>query len=191
MPNEKDLFSKVGTWLLVTKVFSNTEAQRIGLQEGDHIEKYDGVDVGSDVDRFGAMLSSTIGRENIPIIISRAGEQKTLSTKGGGLGISVIPGDTSSASGRQGGANDFMTLSAYGRFVSGFGWLVAFLGIIGVILGISSKEFGIIGILGGVFTIIFGVGLVVNGQIVSCFVSIERNTRASVALLEALAKTTK
>jgi hypothetical protein len=178
-------------WLLVTKVFANSEAERSGIREGDHIEKYDGMDVGSDADRFGAMVAGTADRDNIFITIARDGERKTLSIKGGGLGISVVPAGESLSSGIYRGTSEFATLSAYGQFLSGFGWLVVSLGAFAVILGLSSRNLGMTVFLGGVFAIVLGVGLVVNGQVVSCFVSIERNTRASADLLKSLVKATK
>ena len=85
---------------------------------------------------------------------------------------------------------EFKTLSGYGKFISGFGWIMAFLGIIASLLwptrafvGVEDPaDFGII--LGGVIALVIGIGLVVNGQLISCFVSIEKNTRQTYKLLQ-------
>jgi hypothetical protein len=182
-------------WLEVTDVSANSEAERIGIKKGDRLELYDGVNVGSNVHRFADMLTKTIGRNDVPIIIRRGGEKISLTATGGGLGIKLIALDRFSAPGRKGieeeGAGDFMTLSAYGKFLSGFGWFTAILGIFAVLIGLFTRGLGIVGVMGGGFAIILGLGLVLNGQVVSCFVAIERNTKASAALLESITKQRK
>ena len=79
---------------------------------------------------------------------------------------------------------DFKTLLGCGKFISGFGWVIVVLGIVGMfgIFGgvIGAEELGcsIIGaIAAGMLSVIMGIGIVAIGQLITCFVSIERNTR--------------
>ncbi len=80
----------------------------------------------------------------------------------------------------------FKTLLAYGNFTSGFGWVIIFLGIIGIIGGLASgKDIGFGIAVGGIFIILSGLSMIILGQLISCFVSIERNTRVTYELLQA------
>ena len=79
----------------------------------------------------------------------------------------------------------FKTLLGYGKFISGFGWLVVILSVLAIIIGLASggeEAFTVAG--GAIFVIILGIGMVISGQVISCFVSIEKNTRATYELLK-------
>lgn len=181
-----------GGCIKVTEVSAGSEAEKAGILKGDRIESYDNLLIGSDVELFLKMTSSTGGREKIPIKISRFGLELPMHVKGGKLGIKVTAGGSSSratmGSVARADDNEFMTLSGYGKFISGFGWLVVVLGAFAVVLGLGTRNFGIVGIVSGALAIIMGIGLVANGQLISCFVSIERNTKAAAALLESINK---
>lgn len=73
------------------------------------------------------------------------------------------------------------TLKFVGSFCSATGWLFVFLGVIGAVLSFSQMRIPMYfyPILGGsVLAIIMGTITVASGQVISCFVQIERNTRA-------------
>ena len=79
----------------------------------------------------------------------------------------------------------FKTLLGYGKFISGFGWVVVLIGIISIIGGLASGSEASFGIAGGALVlIILGISMVISGQVISCFVSIEKNTRATYELLK-------
>lgn len=79
----------------------------------------------------------------------------------------------------------FKTLLGYGKFISGLGWIVIIIGIIAIIGGFASgSEVGVGVAVGSLIFIILGIGMVASGQLISCFVSIERNTRATYELLK-------
>jgi len=172
----------------VTEVMPGSEAERVGIRVGDHIEAYDSLDIGSNAGLFVSNVSSTEGRENVLITVTRLG---TIKVKGGKLGLKVsgleqTPSDSSGVSAGVPVHNEFMTLASYGRFMAGFGWFIVMLGGFAALIGLGVRGIGIIGLFGGVFVAIMGVGFVVNGQLVSCFVSIEKNTRKTTIALEAL-----
>lgn len=81
--------------------------------------------------------------------------------------------------------NHFKTLSGYGMFLSGFGWFVIVLGIV-MVIALSNK----LGLGGSIIlcavSVLSGIGFVVSGQVVSCFVAIEKNTRTTNELLKNL-----
>ena len=79
----------------------------------------------------------------------------------------------------------FKTLLGYGKFISGVGWFIILIGIISIIAGLASGDESGFAIAGGaLFFIISGIGMVISGQVISCFVSIEKNTRATYELLK-------
>jgi hypothetical protein len=82
----------------------------------------------------------------------------------------------------------FKTLSRYGKFISGIGWVLVAIGIIGILLSIAlmgennfylAPQIGFGIIVCSLLLGISGISLVVFGQTVSCFVAIENNTRAT------------
>lgn len=79
----------------------------------------------------------------------------------------------------------FKTLLGYGKLISGLGWAVVILGIITIIAGLSKAEdaWDIVAIR-NIIIIILGFGMAISGQVISCFVSIERNTRATYEILK-------
>lgn len=79
---------------------------------------------------------------------------------------------------------EFKTLIGYGKFISGLGWFIIFLTVILVIIElVSGME--ILFIVSSIFSgSILGILVVVYGQIISCFVSIEKNTRMTYELLK-------
>ncbi len=79
---------------------------------------------------------------------------------------------------------EFKTLTGYGKFISGLGWFIIFLtGILVIIELVSEME--VIFVVSSIFSgAILGILVVVFGQIISCFVSIEKNTRMTYELLK-------
>lgn len=80
---------------------------------------------------------------------------------------------------------EFKTLLAYGKFMSGLGWILVTLGIVAFIGGLLSgvdEGFLIAGV--GVIIFIIGILVVVFGQLISCFVTIEKNTRITYEILK-------
>ena len=75
----------------------------------------------------------------------------------------------------------FKTLLGYGKAMSGFGWLIiAAAGIcfLFAIYGLSIKsDLWIAFMIAAPSLILFGIPFVVSGQVISCFVEIEKNTR--------------
>ncbi len=79
----------------------------------------------------------------------------------------------------------FKTLLGLGKFISGLGWIVAAVAIIAIIAGLASgEEEGYVIAGGSVLGIISGIIMVVLGQLVSCFVAIEKNTRTTCELIK-------
>ena len=83
---------------------------------------------------------------------------------------------------------NFKSLLAYGRTISGVGWVAVVVGGISLLVGsvksIDNNEFGVLGLMGGLLIGIFGFLIVTMGQMISCFVTIEKNTRGSYELLK-------
>ncbi len=59
--------------------------------------------------------------------------------------------------------------------------LSAIILIYGITIG---NEFGVALAISTIIFIILGIGMIVSGQVVTCFVSIERNTKATYELLK-------
>jgi len=82
----------------------------------------------------------------------------------------------------------FKALLSYGKISSAIGWIIVIIGVIVFFVGFANLEFdgalGISAILGGIFISILGIGMVIGGQLVSCFVSIEKNTRSTYEILK-------
>ena len=84
----------------------------------------------------------------------------------------------------------FDTLESLGRFIFYFGCIISTVIVIAVILGMQSVDSSaqIIFFIGGVISLINGILLVAVGQLISCFVSIERNTYETNNLLNLFTK---
>ncbi len=85
---------------------------------------------------------------------------------------------------------DFRSLLGLGRFMSGVGWVAVGIGAIvfsiGLVVVCSSGRgaaFGGVAVVGGALLGILGFLVVACGQVMSCFVTIERNTRGTYELL--------
>ena len=104
------------------------------------------------------------------ILEIREQEKKTESSPGG---KSIDVGDL---------GYDFRTLLSFGTVLTFIGWGAIILGAIVFIYGIVTQ--GLSSILGGVFFGIYGVLIVVAGQIIACFVTIERTTKGTYELLK-------
>ena len=79
----------------------------------------------------------------------------------------------------------FKTLLGYGKFLSGFGWIISIFSLIMIIVGFTSGEaIGIPIALMSILLLISSILIVVIGQLISCFVAIEKNTRNTYELLE-------
>jgi hypothetical protein len=77
----------------------------------------------------------------------------------------------------------YNTLLFYGKLISAVGWFILVVGII-VIIGVLIDYIEFLGALGGLLLIGIGLGMVVSGQVVTCFVAIEKNTRATYEALK-------
>jgi len=83
----------------------------------------------------------------------------------------------------------FGTLLGYGSLLKGLGRIIVVLAVIIAFVGLSVREVGLIfGLAGAIALAITGIGLMASGEVISCFVSIEQNTRNSAELLERLLK---
>lgn len=79
------------------------------------------------------------------------------------------------------------TLSTVGQIIIGVGGLVAFIGFVSFVWGDAiSKPFGLIAWATGLLMVGLGYLIVANGQIISCFVSMEDNTHKTVELMNEL-----
>lgn len=76
----------------------------------------------------------------------------------------------------------FKTLLAFGKFFSFLGWVVV---VIGVIIP-SGFTRGPEGLVAGLLVAVYGLILVASGQGISCFVSIENNTHATMVAQQAI-----
>ena len=84
--------------------------------------------------------------------------------------------------------NHFKTLLGYRKLISVLGWIWIILCIggvvIGLLAGLSGVHEGWLIMGGSFFSVLFGIGMVASGQLISCFVAIEKNTRATNELLQ-------
>ena len=171
--------------LRIESIASGSEAERIGLRAGDEILMYNNKNVHADPSLFSKLLSEISDQDEIEIKVERDGQPHTFTVKGGKLGVRV------SNNSKIDYVNNFKALSGYGSLISGTGWVIVIFSILAFIIGLISIVNGTELELGGytlMFSgVIFGISgllLVVAGQIVSCFISIERNTRSVFKLLK-------
>jgi hypothetical protein len=93
------------------------------------------------------------------------------------------------------GEHRFKTLLSISKFISGVGWVIvglgALAGVIGVIAAMSlpppleEAVFALAaGLGGGLWFAVMGLLTVAAGQVYSCFVAIERNTRSTFRLIQ-------
>lgn len=96
------------------------------------------------------------------------------------------------------GERRFKTLLSISNFISGLGWVIVGLGALVAIIGIVSavsqagNRFGggqavlslTTGLGGGLWAAVSGILMVAFGQVVSCFVAIEHNTRSTLRLIQ-------
>lgn len=85
----------------------------------------------------------------------------------------------------------FKSLLALGRTITIIGWVIVGFAGLTLLLSLASctsgnKFEGTIGFIIGILTAGFGYLVVANGQIISCFVSIEDNTHKTVEQLNEL-----
>ena len=90
----------------------------------------------------------------------------------------------------------YKTLLAFGKFFSFIGWVVVVIGGIIFFVGLSqlgqrdlfggSSSIGSMGLVTGLLVAIYGIMLVASGQGISCFVSIENNTHATMLAQQAI-----
>lgn len=76
----------------------------------------------------------------------------------------------------------FATLDAIGQLVSGLGWALAILGLLGGLFSLT--ELGIAGLAIVLIAPLYGVLVVGYGQALQCVVAITRNTERTAELLE-------
>ena len=78
----------------------------------------------------------------------------------------------------------FRTLSGYAKLISGAGWIVVVLGVVQVIVGLGYiQTLGPVFLVSGIPVAVIGLVIVASGQVITCFVAIEENTRATSTLL--------
>ncbi|MBI3697301.1 MAG: hypothetical protein HY238_21000 [Acidobacteria bacterium] len=87
----------------------------------------------------------------------------------------------------------FRTLLGHGKLISGFGWAAvafgALLGLPGLFTFLGDRSDRAVGgllMIGGTILGVYGLGMVIAGQMISCFVSIERNTRVTFEVISQL-----
>ena len=174
--------------VVVIGVKPGTQAEKVGIKEEDLIIEYDGKKITADVHNFLYLVEKTEAKEIVTMKVERNGEVLSFQVAGGKFGVSIRSPE-GSLNGHNNSESDtvnfhYRTLLAYGKFISGFGWLVVLLGVIGLIVGIASgRNEGLILSGGGFIAMLMGIGLIISGQLTSCFVSIERNTRQTYELL--------
>ncbi len=80
----------------------------------------------------------------------------------------------------------FVTLLGYGKFISGAGWFMIVCAALIFLAGVASSDDTKIMfmIIGSFILASTGLIFVVSGQVISCFVSIEKNTRATSEMLK-------
>jgi hypothetical protein len=116
-----------------------------------------------------------------------AGQWKKVSD-GESLGLEPSPQEDEQGS-ETNASPGFRTLLGYGQLMAGCGWFLVILAALVVVIALAGGGIGLFaGIASSVALVIAGISFVVSGQIISCFVSIERNTRESSALLKQLKK---
>lgn len=86
----------------------------------------------------------------------------------------------------------FKTLLSISKFISGVGWVLVGLGVLLAVVGLfggGTFDQGLMGFLvglaAGLYVSVSGLMMVASGQLFSCFVAIERNTRSVSELLDA------
>ena len=87
----------------------------------------------------------------------------------------------------------FGTLRGYSNLVAGIGWVVVILGVVLAVVGVGVADTlgptGVVaGVAAGIVIVVMGIGLVASGQVITCFVAIEENTRATYDLLQRRSK---
>ena len=81
-------------------------------------------------------------------------------------------------------SRDFGTLMFVGKINSFLGWIVVLGGVIGVFVGFAQGGFAILAIaLPGLSAAIIGLLIAASGQMVSCLVSTERNSKDTTEIL--------
>jgi len=91
----------------------------------------------------------------------------------------------------------FKTLLAFGKFFSFIGWVVVIIGVIISFVGVSqlgqrsgfgggTSPLGPAGLVSGLLVAVYGLILVASGQGITCFVSIENNTHATMVAQQAI-----
>jgi len=74
--------------VMIKAVILNSQADKIGLQTGDFILKYDGIKISKKDDLINA-AKATRNKERIELLIMRNSEEKRFKIKGGPLGIKI------------------------------------------------------------------------------------------------------
>jgi hypothetical protein len=81
-------------------------------------------------------------------------------------------------------SRDFGTLMFVGKINSFLGWIVVVGGVMGVFVGFAQGGFAILAIaLPGLFAAIIGLLIAASGQMISCLVSTERNSKDTTEIL--------
>lgn len=182
--------------IVIEFINEGSEAERVGLNIGDILLKYDDLFLNGDFSYLKSLCETNAKRANVDLVIIRENIQKTIIVQGGDLGInepgkkaktsaqSVMTSHSTNSNVEINTDYKFRTLLGYAKFVAAFGWGIAIIGVVLILIGFNNIEStGFFAIFGGIITLAMGIGLVANGQLISCFVSIERNTRKTNELL--------
>ena len=79
----------------------------------------------------------------------------------------------------------FQVLLTSGQIIIGTGWILIGIGIISLVLGLSFGKAGLLaGLIGASVIAGYGILMIVVGQSIACFVSMEKYTRGSYELLK-------
>ena len=170
-----------GKHLAVDTVLKDSQAEKVGLKENDIIVSYDGNEITGDPLSLLSVMQKTEGRDHVVLNILRDGKPMALTVNGGKLGITLkTPDEETIAS-----SFDFKTLLGFGKFISGCGWIVLIFGVLAILVGIGSGEDeGFLLAGGALLAVLMGLGMVAFGQLISCFVAIEKNTRGAYKILK-------
>ena len=74
----------------------------------------------------------------------------------------------------------------YGKTISSIGWVLEAFAAILIIISFTQGKVGILQFAGAILIAAMGIVIVSWGQLLSCFVSIERNTKATYKTVEKL-----
>jgi len=179
-------------YVIINHIEKNSEAERIGLQNGDEIFEYNSKLINGDMSYFISLTPKTEELKSIELKIMREGELMSLAVKGGRLGISLEV--------KRLVDNENEENSKYPalRTISFLYYILAILigvgSIIALIIGMNKLQIGfgdnttganliISSLISGVFGVIV---LLAISEIIKLSIDLERNSRKQISLLKEL-----